>query len=91
MRERGLSKELMVRVKKLVRETRSRIKIGGKVGESFWTARKVRQRCPLSPLLFNILVANLEEEMGKVKLGEVRLQGNLYAVICRRHSTEDSG
>jgi len=27
----------------------------------------VRQECPLSPLFFNLLLANMEEEMGKVK------------------------
>lgn len=29
----------------------------------------------MSPLLFNILLANIEEEMEKVKLGRVRIGG----------------
>lgn len=37
------------------------------LGENFWTARRVRQDCPLSPVLFNILMADVEEEMGKVR------------------------
>lgn len=37
------------------------------VGERFWTGRGVRQGCPLNPLLFNILITDMEEEMGKVK------------------------
>jgi len=39
--------------------------MGGGGGGSFWTARGIRQRCPLSPL-FNILMADLEKEMRKV-------------------------
>lgn len=43
------------------------MRVGGDIGEDFWTIRGVRQGCPLSLLLFNILVADMEEEMGKVR------------------------
>lgn len=33
----------------------------------------MRQGCPLSPLLFNVMLADVEEEMGKVKCGGIRL------------------
>lgn len=40
----------------------------------------VRQECSLSPLLFNILMANIEEEMGKVKW-RVRIgNGRVYSL-----------
>jgi len=39
------------------------------VGDSFWTGRGLRQRCPLSPLLFNLLIADIEEIMERVKWG----------------------
>lgn len=53
----------------MLRKTKSRIRAGRKIGEKFWTARGVRQECPLSPLLFNVLIADMEEVMGKVKWG----------------------
>jgi len=33
----------------------------------------VRQGCPANSVLFNILIADLEEEMNKVKWGGIRL------------------
>jgi len=66
MKERGIREGLIEKVKEVFRETKSRVKIGGELGESFWTARGVRQRCPLSPMLFNIVIADLEV-MGRVK------------------------
>lgn len=48
MRERGMRKELIGRVKEVYRETRSRARIRGKTGECLWTARGVRQGCSLS-------------------------------------------
>jgi len=52
-----------------LRETKSRVKTGKGMGESFCTGRGLRQRCPLSPLLFNILMVKIEEELGKIKWG----------------------
>lgn len=34
-----------------------------------------RQGCPMSPQLFNILIADMEEEMGKVKWGGMSIEG----------------
>lgn len=60
---------MVIRVEEVLEETKSRIRVGGELSQGFWTARKVRQGCPVSPLLFNILIADMKEEMGKVKWG----------------------
>lgn len=71
----------MRRIGEIIEEIASRVRIGEEIGKSFWTVRGVRQGCPSSTILFNILLADLEEEMGKVKWGEVKLgEGRVYTL-----------
>ena len=65
MRERGIKEGLVVKVEEALRETKSRVRIGEETGESFWLARGLRQSCPLSPIFFNLLRADLKEKMGR--------------------------
>lgn len=67
MKRKGIRKGLIERVEEVLRKTKNRVRVREKTGECFWTARRMRQDCPLNPLLFNILLADLEEEMGKIK------------------------
>jgi len=66
LRERRIREGLVEKVEELWRETRSKVREGGKM-EEFLDGEGIRQRCLLSPVLFNILLADLEKEMGKVK------------------------
>lgn len=71
MREKGIRKGLIERVKEVLSETRSMVRVGGMTERSFW--RGVRQGCLLSSVLFNIVIADLEEEMGRIKWGGIRI------------------
>lgn len=67
MRKKEIREGLIEKVKKVLNKTKNRVRMSGKLGKGFWTARRVRQGCPLSPLLFNILLADIEEEMGECR------------------------
>lgn len=56
-------KGLVRRVENMKRETKSSVRAGKILGEEFCATRGVRQGCPLSSMLFNILIADLEEKM----------------------------
>lgn len=63
MEKIGISNKLKKRIMETYKETKNVIKVGEKYTEGFWTRKGVRQGCPMSPTLFNIYVADLEEEM----------------------------
>ena len=73
MEKRGVRAGLMERVREIYGDTISRVKVGGEIGESFWTAKRLRQGCPISPILFNLLTADMDEELRKGKWGGVEV------------------
>lgn len=89
MRERGIREGLTERVAEILRETKSKIRIGREVGESFWTVRGVRQGCPLSPLLFNLMTADMEEVLSRVKWGGVRVGDGRICTLSYADDTEN--
>lgn len=93
MMARGIRKGFIRRVKEVVRETKNRMRVGENLGDSFWTARGLRQGCPLSLLLLNIVMADTEEALGKVKVerAEDRGKEDLLPGICGRHDAVSGG
>lgn len=70
IRRRGVREDLVKKYEGALRETVNRVK----KDEKFWTVREVRQRCPLSPCLFTLMLADVDEKLEKGKWGGIRLK-----------------
>lgn len=70
MRRKGIREGLVKRIE--------RVRAERKIGEGFWTARGMRQKCSLNLLLFilmaDVIMTDIEKEMGKVKWGEIKIR-----------------
>lgn len=70
IRRRGVREDLVKKYEGALRETVNRVK----EDEKFWTVREVRQRCPLSPCLFTLMLADVDEKLEKGEWGGIRLK-----------------
>ena len=73
LRRKGIRADVMGNIGRIYRETKSKVKIGKNYTESFWTEKGVRQGCLLSPLLFILLIADIEKYLRKRQEGGITI------------------
>lgn len=81
MESSGISKDLIQKIRALYKETRSAVRIDEKLSEWFVTNKRVRQGCPLSPLLFALMVTDLNKKLNRELARGIKL-GSEDADIC---------
>jgi len=69
--KRKKRRELIERVKEIYEQTKNAVGVHGNITNWFWMRKGIRQGCPLSPLLFVLVIANVEEEMKKRQIGGI--------------------
>lgn len=84
MREKEINNHLLNRIEEVYEETINRVLIEGKHSKDFWTEIGVRQGCPLSPTLFAIYVADIEEILRKKQAEGIVVGRKKYGVCCTR-------
>lgn len=60
-----IKEQVSKRIMEICNETRNIIKVGNRKSKEFWIKNEIKQRCPMSPTLFNINIMDLKEEMRK--------------------------
>lgn len=94
IRTYGISENLIKVLENIYKETTCRIKVGEKCTRKFWIGKGLRQRCPLSPLLFLILIADVEDFLRKrgngVYIGRSRIYTLAYADDLAVMATEEN-
>jgi len=78
MEEKGIEEGLLRRIEKNYERTEITIRTNDGLSRSFRRGKGVRQGCALSPLLFNLYMAGIDEmlndrEIGGVEIGRVRI------------------
>lgn len=73
MEKRGVREGLIKRIKEIYTSTKNAVRVNGKISGWFWTEKGIRQGCPLSPLLLALVIADIEEVLGKRQIGGIRI------------------
>lgn len=76
LRRQGISEALVERIKRMYEETEIRVRTNQEKTEGFITHKGVWQGCGISPLLFNLYIAELEEEFKKRNIGGVQVENS---------------
>lgn len=83
MEEEGMDKSMIGRVKRMYENTEVTINTKNGLPKGFDTRKSLKQGCVMSPLLFNIYMADLDSRFKKRDIGGIRLGKDMVTHISR--------
>lgn len=69
LRDKEIEEQLIRKIRSLYEETRVMIRTKEETTSSFRTEKGMRQRCELSPTLFNLYIADVDKYLEKKGIG----------------------
>jgi len=76
MKKKGMNRQLIGRIEKIYEETEVVIRTRKGYTEEFKTRKGVRQGCVMSPILFNVYMADLDNRLRERDIGGVGISGH---------------
>jgi len=76
LRKKGIYRQLIGRIEKIYEDMEIVIRMREGYTEEFKTRKGVRQGCVMSPILFNVYLADLDNRMRARDIGGVGISGN---------------
>lgn len=73
LKRKGIKTKAVSRIEKIYEETVMAVRTRQGYTDSFKTRKGVRQGCMMSPLLFNMYIANLDKEMKERNIGGMQI------------------
>lgn len=64
-----------------LKEAAGKVRVENKEGNILWMERGIRQWCPLSPSLFTLLIADLDEKLERESWGGIKVGGKKFFFI----------
>ncbi|XP_029676802.1 uncharacterized protein LOC115243745 [Formica exsecta] len=89
LREKKVAEDLVCKVERIYEETEVAVRVKEDITEKFFTTKGVRQVCVMSPLLFNLYVAEIGKELERRNIGGIRVGRNrLWSLEGNREQKE---
>ena len=81
LRRKGIPEQVRSTVLEMYRHATTEVTVGGRTTRKIQINAGVTQGCPLSPLLFNLILDELLEKLKRTEIG-VKIENDIVCIVC---------